>query len=146
MLEKNLDDKDDPLTLNFMMVELDTKYKKICKKITVTQILKVRTNERKGKITMTVHLQWADINLLRADATYVKTWATGKTNIHLEEIIETCKTTEKSQICCLQTILQKQTTMPIQMILWATIPIILWATMYLLEEPDFKEGVTTVEN
>ena len=71
-LETDLDNEDDPLTLDRMLVELDVKYEKICKKNNYDPENKDEKRGKKETTTMVWHSQQIDMAYLKADATYAK--------------------------------------------------------------------------
>ena len=93
LTKNDLDDKDDPMTLDCMFVDLDAKYEKIYKKNNYDP-----ENEDKTKGKRRNHVE--------TGVTYATITHSETTPIH--------RTTKMSQICHLQIIIQMQITMQIQ--------------------------------
>ena len=103
-LESDLDNKDGPLTLDHMLVELDAKYKKICKKNNFDPENKDEKREEKETTIMVQHLQQVEMAYLKADATYVEIGGTKAISVHTETT-ERLRTDKLHKIYQLQIIL-----------------------------------------
>ena len=95
-LDNDLDNEDDPLTLDCILVELDTKNKKICKKNNYDP-----ENEDKKKGRMVWHLKQAEMVYLKEDATYMEIGDTKAISVHSEttHILRTDKICKICKIC-----------------------------------------------
>ena len=141
-LETKLDNEDDPLTLDRMSIELDAKYKKICKKI---DYYPENENDKKSKQrnqNNSKALAAAGNGQLKGRCYICRNWGqkSHQCPFRNNKILKMDKLRKMSQ---LRTILQTQIKTRIQTkILRQTIQ----TTAYLPEGLGFQENVITVEN
>ena len=103
-LKNDLDNEDDPLTLDFMSVELDAKYEKICKKNNYDPENEDEKREEKETTIKVWHSQQVEMVYSKADATYAKIGGTKAISVHTETT-ETLRTDKLRKIFLLQIIL-----------------------------------------